>query len=534
MKTIRRFILEKVLFLSLAFLATIPMAYADTPQKGGDLKILVYLYPPHFNPAIQSGIQVMIPGAQLFATLVRFDEKWQPLPYLAKSWKISGDRLTYTFPLAEKATFHDGKPITSEDVAFSLEIMKKNHPFGISMLGVVERVETPDVHTAVVKLSKPHPALLQSLSLMPVIPKHVYGTEPIRNHPANLKPVGSGPFKFVEAKSGDYFIFERYDNFFRPSRPYLQRLIFKLVNDASAAEIAFRRGDVHYGSFSMGMRLQNITRLQKVDHLVITRRGYEGIGPVVYLEINLRKKPFSDLRVRQAIAYSIDQDFITQKLHQGFSVKSTGPLVHSNPFYSNDIQHYDLNLEKANKLLDEAGYPRKTDGTRFSATLDWSPGNYTDRQIIAEYLKPQLRKIGIDIQLRPPPDFGTWAKWISTWNYDLTVNSFFGYGDPVIGVDRIFLCENIKHILWSNTQGYCNPKVDEVLQKAAVEMDPEKRKSLYWEFQKLVARDLPLVFTHEPAFFTIYHRDLRNVPQGIWGAIDPLDQTYWKDGKEPQ
>ena len=116
---------------------------------------------------------------------------------------------------------HDGKPITSEDVAFSFEMVKKNHSFGPSMLGPVDRVETPDPQTAVFKLIKPHPAMFMVLSppLLPILPKHVYNEKdhgPIRKNPANVKPIGSGPFKLAEFKPGDYFILERYDGFFRP------------------------------------------------------------------------------------------------------------------------------------------------------------------------------------------------------------------------------------------------------------------------------------------------------------------------------
>jgi len=531
-----RFILEKLLFLSLVVLAAIPLAHADTPQKGGDLKIFIPQYPRDFNSAIQSGFAVMGPGTQLFASLVEFDEKWQPVPYLAKSWKVSGDGLTYTFHLVQNATFHDGKPITSRDVAFSLDLVKNNHPFGIAMFAAVDRVETPDPHTAVFKLNKPHPALLLSLSpaLMPILPMNVYGSEPIRTHPANLKPIGSGPFKFAESRPGESYIFERYENFFRPGLPYLNRLIHTVVKDVSAAEIALRQGEFHYSAFSGGMRLQNIARLKKVDHLVITQRGYEAIGAINYLEFNLRKPPFNDVRVRQAFAHAIDRDFIVQKLHQGFSVKATGPLVHSNLFYSAEVHRYDLNLDKANRLLNEAGYPLKGDGTRFSATLDWYPGFPDHQQILAEYIKPQLRKVGIDIQLRPPADFASWSKRVGGWEYELTMNAIYNYPDPVIGVHRLYLCDNIKNVIWTNTAGYCNPKVDEILKKAAVEMDLGRRKALYAEFQKIVTEDLPLIWTHDRPDFTIHHRDLRNVPLSIWGALAPFDKVFWKEGKEPK
>ncbi|MBW2062812.1 MAG: ABC transporter substrate-binding protein, partial [Deltaproteobacteria bacterium] len=216
------------MLLLVVTLMIVNIGYADTPKRGGDLIAGDPSFPRHFNSAVQSGLATATPAAQLFASLLEFDDRWRPVPYLAKSWEVSDGGLTFTFHLVENASFHDGKPITSEDVAFSFGVVKKNHPFGKAMFSAVDRVETPDPHTAVFKLSKPHPALLMCLSppLLPVLPKHVYGDgRRIRRHPANKKPVGSGPFKFVQFKEGEFYMFERYDNFFRPGRPYLDRFI---------------------------------------------------------------------------------------------------------------------------------------------------------------------------------------------------------------------------------------------------------------------------------------------------------------------
>ena len=508
----------------------------QVPRRGGDLMFHPMSIPPHFNSAIQSGWPVMVTGAQLFASLVEFDDKWQPVPYLANSWKISDDNLKYTFHLVESATFHDGKPITSEDIAFSFKTVKENHPFGRAMFDSVDRVETPTPHTAVFVLKKPNSAMMISLSpvLMPVIPKHIYSTGPIRTHPANLRPIGSGPFRFGDYKQGDYYILERYEKYFRPGLPYLDRIIGKAPKDPSAVEVAIRQGDFHYVPRSAGMRLQNIARLKNINHLAVTDRGYEAFGPLNFLQFNLRKPLFKDVRVRRAIAHAIDKDFIAQKLHQGLSVKATGPIPQSSPFYTTDVRKYDFDLGKANKLLDEAGHPRGAGGVRFSSTLDWYPGDLDHQQMLAEYLKPALGKIGIDIELRPPPDMGTYAKRIKSWEYDLAMSGIGLYGDPVIGVHRSYLCENITPVLYTNDSGYCNPKLDEIMAKAGSEMDFTKRKILYAEFQKILTEDLPLIWTNEIHFFTVYHKELHGVPMGIWGAMAPWDKMYWKEGKPPK
>ena len=297
-------------------------ALAETPKRGGALSI-VHSQFSHLNVAIQSGVATIVPGAQIFAGLVRLDANYQPLPYLAKSWENSADGLTWTFRLVNNATFHDGKPITSADVAFSLETVKKNHPFGVAMFGAVDRVDTPGPQTVVFRLSKPTPALLASLSpvLMPVIPKHVFSSpEPIRTHPANNKPVGSGPFKFADYRPGEYLILDRYEKFFIPGRPYLDRLIFLLMKDPTSVVISLERQETQYCAFA-NISLRDVHRLEKLDHIKVTRKGYEAIGPLSWVAFNMRNKPLDDVRVRQAISYSIDRNFITQKLHVGRSIR---------------------------------------------------------------------------------------------------------------------------------------------------------------------------------------------------------------------
>ena len=524
-----------VLVLESLFLVTVPWgSSADIPKKGGTLSI-VHTQFAHLNSAIQSGVATMVPGAQIFAGLVRLDDKFQAVPYLAKSWETSSDGLTWTFHLVNNATFHDGKPITSEDVAFSLETVKKNHPFGVAMFGNVDRVETPDPHTAVFKLSKPTPSLLPSLSpvLMSIIPKHVYSSpEPIRTHPANIKPVGSGPFKFSDYKPGEYLILERYDKFFLPGKPYLDRLIFHIMKDPTSIVISLERQKTQYAAYAP-ISLRDIDRLEKLEHIKVTQKGYEAIGPLSWLAFNVRNKPLDDIRVRQAISYSIDRKFINQKLLIGRSVQATGPLHHGSPFYFGDVEKYDLNIDKANKLLDQAGYPRKDKGIRFSLMMDYEPTNPEIQKNIAEYIREALQPVGIDVKLRTSPDFPTWMRRISNWDFELTIDTVFNYPDPVIGVHRTYICSNIKKgVMWSNTQGYCDPKVDEILEKASVEKDFAKRKALYAEFQKIVTQELPVAWTFEVPSYTAYHKDLGNPPLTVWGAMAPFDEVYWV--KEPK
>ena len=189
---------------------------------------------------MQSGQSTGQPGAQLFATPLRFDAEWNPQPYLARGWTVSDDGHTVTLKLVEGATFHDGHPITSGDIAFSIRTVQENHPFK-TMFEPVRSVDTPDDHTAVLHLSKPHPALLLAMSSqpLPIIPEHVYGDgQNPKTHPRNSEDVvGSGPFKFVECKRDQHIIMERNENFFIEDRPYLDRIVMRIIKDGSARAI---------------------------------------------------------------------------------------------------------------------------------------------------------------------------------------------------------------------------------------------------------------------------------------------------------
>ena len=189
---------------------------AETPTRGGTLIATLNSNVRNLNSAVQSGTVTGFLGAQLFASPLRYDENWTPQPYLAESWNISEDGLTVTLNLVKNATFHDGHPITSSDVAFSVKVIQENHPFK-SMFAPVASVDTPDEHTAVLNLSQPHPALMLAMSgqLMSIIPEHIYGDgQNPKTHSRNNKDVvGSGPFKLVEFKNGEHVIVERYDDF---------------------------------------------------------------------------------------------------------------------------------------------------------------------------------------------------------------------------------------------------------------------------------------------------------------------------------
>jgi peptide/nickel transport system substrate-binding protein len=519
------------LLISLIIIFTSGAQALAQPTRGG--KVVISYgggTPRHFNPAVQSGTSTAIVGAQIFASPLRYDANWNPQPYLAKTWKVSEDGRSVTLNLVEGATFHDGRPITSEDVAFSIMAVKQYHPFK-SMFAPVEQVDTPDPHTAIIRLSNPHPAILLAMSpaLLPILPKHVYGDgQDLRTHPANLSPVGSGPFKLSKYLPGKSIVLKRNERYFIRGRPYLDEIMIRLEEDPKIQMIEMERQEAHL--LPIFFDLPGLDRLSKSKHLTITSRGYEGLGPINWLAFNLLRKPLDDKRVRQAIAYAIDSDFIIKYLHRGISRRAPGPISPDSPFYSPAVHTYPVDLERANRLLDNAEYPRKPDGNRFSLTLDYIPAVPSQQRDVVLYLRRQLAGVGIDVLVRTSKNFAQWAERIGNWDFDLTMDVVYNWGDPVIGVHRTYLSDNIqKGVIWSNTQNYRSGRVDEILKQAAVEMEKARRKALYSEFQQILTEELPVVWINVMPFHTVYNAGLGHPPLSIWGVHSPFDELYWEN-----
>ena len=514
-------------FSALALSATLPLAatsvLAQEAKRGGTLVIGSEQVPRHVNGAVQSGYATALPSTQIFASPLRFDDQWKPQPYLAEKWDLSADGKSFTLNLRKDAVFHDGKPITSADVAFTIMAIKANHPFQ-TMLAPVEKVDTPDAHTAIVRMATPHPAILLAMSpaLCPILPKHIYGDgQDLKAHPRNAKDVvGSGPFKLVEFSPTQRIVMERHDKFFLPNKPHLDRLIINVNTDIASLMLGLERGDTHMMGFIVSP--VDLKRLQTNKNLNLTNRGYEGIGPVEWLAFNTKKKPLDDKRVRHAIAYALDKNFLLKVLKGGFAQRDLGPIVPSSPFAEAGLEPYNIDLKKAAALLDEAGLKPGAGGERLKITLD----NYSDTlKTSAEYIRAQLRKIGITVDLRTQ-DFPTWAKRVSAHDFDMTMDSVWNWGDPVIGVHRTYLSTNIRPVVWTNTQSYQNPKVDELLGQAGGLIDATQRKAYYSTFQKLVVDDMPIHYLNVLPYHTIAQKKVGNVPATIWGMLSPMDEVF--------
>jgi peptide/nickel transport system substrate-binding protein len=273
---------------------------------------------------------------------------------------------------------------------------------------------------------------------------------------------------------------------------------------------------------------RELARAQKIPGVQMLKGAAPAIGPLIWLAFNNKNPKLADKRVRQAINYAIDKKLIVDTLLGGMHARATGPIAAGSPFHVSDVEHYDLNLAKANKLLDDAGVKPGANGVRLTLDVDAIPGS-GELKTIQEYLKPALSKVGIEVNLRQSPDFPSWARRVASLEFEMTVDSVWNWGDPVIGVHRTWLSSNIKPgVIWSNTQSYSNPKVDTWLAAAGQEMDAAKRKELYKQVQKTIVDDCPVAFIYEQSFYEGYSRKVVSPPTGIWGQTDAILATSVK------
>lgn len=509
-------------------LCSMPMlAAADSMTNG--LKILMPNKPKHLNSALASGTHTGVPAAQLFTSLLKVDRSWNLSPYLAESWETSADGLSITFNLTPGAVFHDGEPIESDDVAFSILTVRDNHPFS-SMLKSVESVETPSPLTAIVKLK--YASLVVELAaaspMLPILPKHVYDNgEPIATHPANTAVIGSGPFRLVE-QTGQGLVMEKFEDFFVPDRPHLDRLEFHYLAESDTSPSFDTETNLVRGFLSDVLIANKLNRLPgyQADFF-----GYSGVGPVRMMMFNLRKEPMNSLLVRKALAHAVDTDYITREVFLGRAFDANTAIHPENPHYYGAVEHYPYDMVLANQMLDEAGYPRQSNGIRFKIDMEAGAApagsHYFDT---TEFLKEQWRdKLGVDLNVVTTDSFREYAGRMSNYQFDLAFINYFNWGDPVIGVDRLFLSENIrKGVMFSNLSGYSDSDVDAWIKSAQREHREREKRRFYRLVQTRVAESLPIYPTSTLAFSTIFPSRLVGMDRSIWGNMFAFDEVYWR------
>ncbi|MDH2399956.1 ABC transporter substrate-binding protein [Bradyrhizobium sp. SSUT18] len=504
---------------------------SDTPVRGGTLVAVCTPGEPNVLTAaiVQTG-QVQTISAKIFDGLVRYGDDFKLEPELATSWTVSDDGKEIRFNLRPNVRWHDGQPFTSADVKYTYEnVWLKIHPRARATFAAVEALETPDPLTVVFKLRNPSGVILGALNAveLTVLPRHLYEGTDVLTNPHNIEPIGTGPFRFKEWVRGDKIVLERNPDYWDTGKPYLDQVVYRVIPDATARYAAFETGAIQLGMLSP-ISINDVERAQKSDAVRVEFKGYEWLGSAIVAEFNVRKPPFDDVRVRRAVAHSIDLNALSKVTTRGFTKPGTSPVLSSQPkFYAGErLPFYAFDRAAAERLLDEAGYPRKGNGARFAITLDWLPFG-ENFQRFGEFIRQALKPVGIDVTLRNQdlPQF--FRRVYSLNDFDFIVSHRAGFGDPQIGIDRIFWSKAIlKDVPWSNGSGYSSPEMDRLIEGAHLAATEEQRIEFYKQVQIQAQTDIPHYTLLESRQYTIASKRVRGLTTGSNSVYDSLKDVW--------
>ncbi|HEY0184787.1 MAG TPA: ABC transporter substrate-binding protein [Rhodopila sp.] len=496
------------------------------PKRGGTMTIMFFTEPPSLVSLVSTNSLTC--SAKVTEGLLWYDHDMQPHPQLATAWTISPDQLTYTFTLRQGVKWHDGHDFTSADVAASLAILKTQHPRGRGTFAHVKQVLTPDDHTVVLQLDAPIPYLIKAFAAAesPIIPKHIYdGTDPFTNR-NNSAPIGTGPFRFKEWARGDHVIYERNPDYWDSPRPYLDQLVVKFIPDAASRSAALESGEVDLG-YRTPVAYSDLDRLRAAGKLQFETKGYEYNNNVNAIEFNMDNEYLSKLPVRQAVTHALNTVAICKTIYYGTVVPCSAPIAPLLAEYHDpEPTPYPFDVAKAEQLLDAAGYPRGADRTRFRLRFEASPALEESRRL-GDFIRASLARVGIAVEVRAT-DFGTYVKRVYTdRDFEMCCTGFSNLFDPTVGVQRVYWSKNIvKGVPFGNTSYYRNPKVDALLEQAAIEPDPAKRRAEFLEFQQIVMRDAPDINFGVPHWITIHNKRAQGHSRTADGIEGNLAYAY--------
>lgn len=520
---------RETLLLVGSSLVAVPAVAQETPRRGGVMTVHFATEQRILNPSLQASTGVYIVGGKIQEALVDLDAAGNPTPVLAESWESSADGKTITFKLRAGVTWHDGKPFTSADVAFTaMEMWKKILNYGTALQLFLTAVDTPDPLTAVFRYERPMPLglLLRALpDLGYISPKHIYETGDIRQNPANTAPIGTGPFRFVQYERGQFIIAERNPNYWRNNLPYLDRVVWRVIGDRAAAAAQMEAGQILFSPYS-SLAISDLARLGRDPRFEVTTRGNEGNARTNTLEFNFRNPILADIRVRKALAHSLNIPFFIENFLGTFAKPGTGPIPSvSTDYYPAGMPQYPFDVAAANRLLDEAGHRRGAGGVRFNLRLHPAPWG-EDISLFATFMQQSFAQIGVRIEI-VRLDAAGWLRTIyNDHNFDLASGWHQYRSDPAVSTTVWYRSGSPVGAPWTNQWGWTDPTIDQIIDNAATELDVPRRRALYADFVRRAQTELPLWMPIEQIFVSTFNKRLRNVANNPRWASSSWHDTW--------
>ncbi len=461
--------------------------------------------PQSFQPNFQADDNLWPIACNIYNSLFSLNNSFGVVPELATGYEISEDGLTITVPLNPLATWHDGEPVTSADVKYTLEmIVNTESSTAAGLIAALASVDTPDDYTAVLNLSQPSASIIGFLSWYGVfiLPAHIYEGTDWSTNEANMNPIGSGPFKFVSYEAGSSVEMEANTAYFGEG-PFLEKLIYQIIPDPNTQAQALQNGEVDYVD---GVPNTMVPGFESDANFRTSGKIYPS---PIYFGFNMANAPLDVLEVRQAIGAAIDRDQIVATAIGGYGSAE-------NRYYPSVIEWASnpnatapaFDVDGANAALDAAGVAKDGD-SRFKLRLLL----FTGWQEVADtstVIKEQLAAIGVEVEL-VVLEYAAWDEQVTAKDFDLAILGGFQGPDPATLRLRWGTDANLNH--WS----YSNPEFDDLLVKGDAAGSQEERAPIYFAAQEILAADVPGI----PVVLQTYYAAFTSKLSGVW--LDPED-----------
>jgi peptide/nickel transport system substrate-binding protein len=463
---------------------------------------------PHTSASFSS---VQTWGDLTYQSLVMFDEHLEIVPCLAEAWTVSDDRLTWTFKLRQGVTFHDGSPFEAEDVTFWFDRTKAPEtaaPYK-SWFSQIAHVKPKGKHEVEFTLSAPYAPFLATFAAMrgsAMVPRRWMQRA---GAAARTSAVGSGPFKIAEYVPGSRIRYVRHPDYWEKGRPYLDEVTFTIIPDEAQRVEALRSGRVKYAAIGPAAA-QELKRELTV---------LSSAGPSQQLtSFNTTRQPFDDVRVRQAIALTVDRTAAIEQMLGGEG-RLTGPMPTGHgdwPVPPNALPS-GKDLARARELLAEAGYPDGFEAT-IKTTLD-QPALFRTSSVLAN----QVQAIGITLHVERLA-WGALAAAVEAGNFDLHATEIGFLPDP----DHYFSLYTSQAVLpgrpaftaWQHT------RYTEIVDQARTVMDPGARKALYNEATAILLHEAPSIWWFTENTIEAVHPSVKGYRQSFTGRRLGLKETW--------
>ncbi len=476
-----------------------------------------------------SGLIAMIAGessastiaSNIFNSLLKYDKNLELTGELAQSWDVSPDQKTITFHLKPNLKWADGKPLTSDDVLFTWQLVtdeKTRTPYGADYK-LVKKAEAPNPDTFKVTYAQPYAPALDSWSGLHILPKHLLEGQDINNTPFARNPVGSHYYELDQWKKGESISLKRNVNATQ-GQARIDRLVSRIIPDRAAQFLELMADNID----SMSLNSIQYARIfPSRPDLTAKIAQYKELGnSYTYLGFNLKRKPFDDVRVRQAINYAIDKQEIIDGVLLGLGLPVASPYKPGTRWSNPSLQPYPYDPGKAIALLKAAGFEDHDhdgildrDGQPLSFEILTNQNK--EREMSAVLVQRRLKEIGIDVKIRVVEWATFISRFIKTGDFNVVL---LGWG---LGL------EPDQFNIWHSSQqapgqfnfiGYNNPTVDQLLEDGRTELDPDKRMKIYHAFAKILLEDSPVVYLFAGYGLPAIHKRVKGIddpapPAGI-------------------